>query len=208
MNVLKTRPSVERPVWTHLVPTAALALKDMNLMWIGYPAEVVQLKIKILGDEELFWTDIDECKKMNGGCQSSCTNTPGSFRCSCDQGYRLLDDGLNCEGKWIHFWRCHFNWLLQPSVVIQFLKLHWMVWWSVTDRQWVGLAGSPVTRATLWEAQTVGPVSPPSSGGNLLPYVTLQCALTSLLLTMDLCCSHVPERRAICVVLCVPMATA
>ena len=102
----------------------------------------------------------------------------------------------------------YFIWLLQLSVVIQFLKLHWMVWWSVTDRQWVGLAGSPVTRATLWEAQRIGPVSPPSSGGNLLPYVTLQCALTSLLLTMDLCCSHVPERRAICVVLCVPMATA
>ena len=36
---------------------------------------------------------------MNGGCQHSCTNTPGSFRCSCEQGYRLLDDGLQCEGK-------------------------------------------------------------------------------------------------------------
>ena len=39
---------------------------------------------------------------MNGGCQQSCTNTFGSFRCSCEQGYRLLDDGLQCEGKYIH----------------------------------------------------------------------------------------------------------
>ena len=36
---------------------------------------------------------------MNGGCQHSCTNELGSFSCSCDQGYRLLDDGLQCEGK-------------------------------------------------------------------------------------------------------------
>ena len=35
---------------------------------------------------------------MNGGCQHLCTNTPGSYRCSCDQGYRLLDDGIRCKG--------------------------------------------------------------------------------------------------------------
>ena len=43
-------------------------------------------------------TDIDECEMMNGGCQHSCINTPGSFQCSCDQGYMLLGDGPICEG--------------------------------------------------------------------------------------------------------------
>ena len=44
-------------------------------------------------------TDIDECEVRNGGCQHSCANTLGSFRCSCDQGYRLSDDALRCEGR-------------------------------------------------------------------------------------------------------------
>ncbi|CAI8033854.1 P-selectin, partial [Geodia barretti] len=48
--------------------------------------------------DQIFCGDVDECRIMNGGCQQSCTNTFGSFRCSCEQGYRMLDDGFNnCE---------------------------------------------------------------------------------------------------------------
>ena len=36
---------------------------------------------------------------MNGGCQHSCTNTLGSYRCSCDRGHILLMDGIRCEGR-------------------------------------------------------------------------------------------------------------
>ena len=35
---------------------------------------------------------------MNGGCQHSCTNTAGSFFCTCDLAYELLENGLMCEG--------------------------------------------------------------------------------------------------------------
>ena len=31
--------------------------------------------------------DIDECIVNNGGCQEICTNTNGSFYCSCPSGY-------------------------------------------------------------------------------------------------------------------------
>ena len=41
-------------------------------------------------------TDIDECATMN--CEQSCMNTEGSFSCSCDLGYKLLEDGFNCKG--------------------------------------------------------------------------------------------------------------
>jgi len=43
--------------------------------------------------------DIDECATDNGGCssQATCTNTPGSFTCTCLPGYSGC--GFNCTGK-------------------------------------------------------------------------------------------------------------
>ncbi|XP_064612216.1 fibulin-5-like, partial [Liolophura sinensis] len=42
-------------------------------------------------------SDIDECQE--NPCTGLCTNTDGSFTCSCLTGYKLLSDRLNCEGK-------------------------------------------------------------------------------------------------------------
>ncbi|XP_019614738.1 PREDICTED: sushi, nidogen and EGF-like domain-containing protein 1 [Branchiostoma belcheri] len=42
-------------------------------------------------------TDIDECATDNGGCAETCTNVPGSYTCSCRQGYVLMPDKLGCE---------------------------------------------------------------------------------------------------------------
>ena len=44
-------------------------------------------------------TDIDECTTDNGGCSSkaSCSNTVGSFTCTCENGYS--GDGFTCTGK-------------------------------------------------------------------------------------------------------------
>ena len=42
---------------------------------------------------------MDECQTNNGGCSQTCTNTFGSFECSCDIGYSLASDGLYCKGK-------------------------------------------------------------------------------------------------------------
>ena len=43
--------------------------------------------------------DKDECALANGGCQHTCTNTDGSYKCSCNNGYQLKPDGLRCEGR-------------------------------------------------------------------------------------------------------------
>ena len=43
-------------------------------------------------------TDVDECQTSNGGCNQTCTNMFGSFECSCDLGYSLALDGLDCDG--------------------------------------------------------------------------------------------------------------
>lgn len=33
-------------------------------------------------------------------CLHECVNVPGSYRCSCPRGYKLLHDGRSCEGEW------------------------------------------------------------------------------------------------------------
>ena len=46
--------------------------------------------------------DINECLESNGGCEDSCTNTVGSYTCSCQaSGYALSSDKHNCSGKLI-----------------------------------------------------------------------------------------------------------
>jgi len=44
-------------------------------------------------------TDINECDQKNGGCQQVCTNTPGSYKCGCEKGFKKhLQDKTRCIG--------------------------------------------------------------------------------------------------------------
>ena len=45
-------------------------------------------------------TDINECLFSNGNCSQACTNTNGSYFCSCQNGYMLSDDSMTCNGKY------------------------------------------------------------------------------------------------------------
>lgn len=40
--------------------------------------------------------DLNECDTNNGGCEDTCTNTDGSYQCSCRTGYRLASDKQAC----------------------------------------------------------------------------------------------------------------
>ena len=42
--------------------------------------------------------DIDECTGEND-CGHTCTNTHGSYECSCLTGYELSEDGKSCSGE-------------------------------------------------------------------------------------------------------------
>ena len=50
-------------------------------------------------------TDIDECAASNGGCEQSCINTNGSKYCSCQSGYTLTENELNCTGWFVTSYR-------------------------------------------------------------------------------------------------------
>ena len=46
--------------------------------------------------------DVNECKKKKEvhGCAQECKNSAGSYACECRPGYKLKDDGKNCQGRW------------------------------------------------------------------------------------------------------------
>ena len=45
------------------------------------------------------YIDIDECSDGVHHCAYNCTNTIGSYMCSCGTGYQLNGDGLHCDGQ-------------------------------------------------------------------------------------------------------------
>ncbi len=71
-------------------------------VWIeckGYYKTSVTLVVQIMVKFFLSDLDTNECTFTNGGCEHYCTNTVGSFICSCLDGYWLDLNGKNCSSK-------------------------------------------------------------------------------------------------------------
>ena len=49
------------------------------------------------------WNEVDECLLGTDNCHinATCTNTPVSFNCTCNEGY--FGDGVICEGDFVKF---------------------------------------------------------------------------------------------------------
>lgn len=45
---------------------------------------------------------INECLQNNGGCTHKCIDTPASFYCECNHGYKLIDN-RTCKGNLVMF---------------------------------------------------------------------------------------------------------
>ena len=43
------------------------------------------------------FSDIDECVRQTHECTQECNNTDGSYDCTCNEGYKLADDGIQCK---------------------------------------------------------------------------------------------------------------
>ena len=52
------------------------------------------------------FTDIDECEEDIDGCAQNCTDTDGSYNCSCGPGYTLAIDKHGCDGECIAKFSC------------------------------------------------------------------------------------------------------
>ena len=101
MSVHLTTETVPRFAKIRSVPTSAAVTPDTVSMATASPATVrawvqstrhnVSLSLSL--------TDIDECEEVSDNCdkvRGFCTNIPGSFNCSCRDGYS--GDGVNCIG--------------------------------------------------------------------------------------------------------------
>ena len=66
-------------------------------------------------------TDINECEEFNGNCEHNCTNTNGSYDCSCDEGYVLNEDGYNCTKSSLPEKPSDFPMILTICVIIAIL---------------------------------------------------------------------------------------
>ena len=47
---------------------------------------------------DIVLSDVDECEIGTNNCDQICSNTDGSFTCSCEDGFRLSVDGHSCVG--------------------------------------------------------------------------------------------------------------
>ncbi|PIO34909.1 hypothetical protein AB205_0047290, partial [Aquarana catesbeiana] len=72
---------------------------ESGFMMMKNCMDVLRELKKQSSNNEIHLSDIDECKIMNGGCDSLCENSEGSYKCSCLDGYALVPDGRTCGGN-------------------------------------------------------------------------------------------------------------
>ncbi len=58
------------------------------------------LLTSICNQSQHFLPDIDECNSANGGCEQNCHNSYGSYKCTCDDGFKLSDNKHDCIRKY------------------------------------------------------------------------------------------------------------
>ena len=102
MNVVEERTAV-----LIIVPTpmeATFALVDLVIVYqvtvedamVAMMIFCALMTLKVI--MHVFFSDIDECRDGRDSCAHNCSNTLGSFTCSCGDGYRLGLDGYSCNG--------------------------------------------------------------------------------------------------------------
>lgn len=47
--------------------------------------------------------DVNECNENRDGCAQICTDTEGSYTCSCNAGYNLANDTHQCDGEYSNY---------------------------------------------------------------------------------------------------------
>ena len=81
--------------WHHMLRYANFGFKN------SWDKNNLSIKIDHCGNLHLNFliADVNECSVNNGGCSDVCTNTVGSYQCSCSTGFTLQSDGKTCTGN-------------------------------------------------------------------------------------------------------------
>ena len=120
MSVHVTPVDATRIVPTPLVATSVPATLDMKSRMIldpvlvrNYPSvDIFNIDYcSLILHKYIFFIiiiDVDECIHNISGCNQNCTNTNGSYFCSCYPGYEILNDNRTCVGK--EFTHCVCVW--------------------------------------------------------------------------------------------------
>ena len=65
-------------------------------------ADISPIGRKVYITETIYFTDIDECIEGDEHCNQICVNTLGSYYCSCEPGFQLIDN-TECEGIYYNY---------------------------------------------------------------------------------------------------------
>ena len=80
------------------VKTLLVAITVHVILGINHLENIAMVIIKNYGFDIFTFLDINECNQGNGGCEHTCTNTVGSYYCTCYTGYTLNKNGRTCTG--------------------------------------------------------------------------------------------------------------
>ena len=106
MSVLRAMEAVPRLASTQMDPSSVAVTLDIHLplmvedVMVGvYTSNSCCLQCSMNVLYPFLSVEVNECLDNNGGCDDTCTNTDGSFECSCPPGFRLASDERTCNGN-------------------------------------------------------------------------------------------------------------
>ena len=83
-----------------MAPTCASVMLVTHWALMKSPALVRPLRVwTSLTRFHWIRVDINECGEEIDGCAQNCTNTIGSYTCSCNPGFVIDTDRRSCNGK-------------------------------------------------------------------------------------------------------------
>lgn len=85
---------------TRAVATLATPSTSMDILaMVGSHAYNYNNYTSQVAFQHYYYADMNECStNSTNSCQHVCVNTPGSYTCRCQTGFRLSRDG-SCEGE-------------------------------------------------------------------------------------------------------------
>ena len=100
MSVCWALTLVPTSALTHKAPTLAAVGRDMCWPQMEGTVKVVMSMGTCISASCCDCLDENECMVGDNSCEHNCTNTVGSYKCSCAVGYIVNSNGFNCDGRY------------------------------------------------------------------------------------------------------------